>query len=39
MTNNRMKDIAKMFGVELGEPFDIIHSQFNPHHFDDDGLN
>lgn len=33
-----MKEVAKLLGVELGVPFDIIGSSCNPYMFTEDGL-
>lgn len=38
MSKNYMEEISKMFGVELGEEFDVEYCNLNPYRFTEDGL-
>jgi|GEM_PF-1311280 len=37
-TMNKMKEVAKISGVELGEPFNIVGDNYNPYKFTLEGL-
>lgn len=38
MAENKMKEVAKLLGVELGVPFNIKDAKFNPYTLTEDGL-
>ena len=38
MAENKMKEVAKLLGVEMGAPFKIKGSKDNPHKITEDGL-
>ena len=38
MAGNKMKEVAQLLGVELGEKFSIKGFLYNPYHFDKNGL-
>lgn len=38
MAENKMKEVAKLLGVELGKPFNIKDAKFNPYTLTEDGL-
>ena len=43
MSSNKMKELAGIFGLEIGEEFNIVdsngeYSEYNPHKFTEEGL-